>query len=110
MIIYIQPEITTGESAFSIEVDLIQVDYDATIEDVLYHVSLKVTSIKVDRMELRFQGNQLLLTKRLNEYGIKEQDTIQLFENRAECCLLLQILVNYKKYTHRKRNEEFIEL
>jgi hypothetical protein len=59
------------------------------IEEVIYHVSLKISSVKVERMELRFKGNRLTHSKRLNEYGIKEEDAIQMFETRGDCCLLL---------------------
>lgn len=65
----------------------VNITYNETIENLLVMISLSVTSVPIDKFQIRFNG-RILKNKgaRLDALGIKHGDAINLETKTNKCC------------------------
>jgi len=84
MLVHIQPEEKLGIETFTVDPR-----FNETIEDLVYMVSLKVTSIPANELQLSYQGKLLKSSQTLESYSIQEGEILSLSKKSSGCCLLI---------------------
>ncbi|CAG9310284.1 unnamed protein product [Blepharisma stoltei] len=79
------------ETQRDIGIEPLSVDpnYNETIENVICLISLKITTLQVNEMELVYNGRVLPLNATLDQQNIREGHTLLLRKRKSNCCSLL---------------------
>lgn len=67
----------------------VDADYNETVENVLVKCSLVLTDLRIDHMQLTFNGRELMGVQRLDQIGFVEGGVMVLRERSTSCCALL---------------------
>jgi len=78
--------VQTNTAVGNITVDA---DYNETVENILVKCSLVLTDVRIDRMQLTFNGRELMAGQRLDQIGFVEGGVLGLKERTTHCCCAL---------------------
>ncbi len=68
---------------------MVKVTYNETIENLINVISLTIMNIPITKMSLRYNNKAIKKNMRLDQIGIRDQDSIDLVESKSNCCVLL---------------------
>ena len=69
---------------------VIKVAYNDPVENLLYLISLSITSVPITELELWYKGNRLQPSgSKLNQIGICHGESVELRRKASKCCVLL---------------------